>query len=153
MNNLHTEKPIHTVIYDPFTEQTIIKLHQLFLTNGSHAITVKNLETGRIILKRVLASLHYYQNIAVATMASLPLDGDHFDIRRDLFANPYIQVNPTFVHEYLNEFFVESCQFDFLWIELSKKLHQATWFNQFEQKLKQFNLSRQAPIVYVSYMH
>jgi hypothetical protein len=148
MNNLHTDKPTHTIVYHPFTEKTIIKLHHIFLTNGRHSITVPNIATGRIIMKKLLTSLHYYQNIAIATMAALPIETDMFDIRHHLFNSGYVPAN----HEYLNEFFLESCQFDFLWIETSKKLYETAWFNQFEQKIKQFNLSRQLPIVYVSYI-
>ena len=149
MYSFHTNKPTQTIVHHPFTEETIITLHRLFLINGHHAITVQNVATGRIIIRRLVASLHYYQHIGVATMTTLPTDMDVFDIRQNLFNEGYIPET----YEYLNEFFLESCQFDFLWIELSKKLQESMWFVQLEQKIKQFNLGRQLPIVYVSYIH
>lgn len=158
MKNIHAAKPNvinhkhdnQYIINHPFTENNIIKLHKLFLTNGTHTIMVQNVITGRLIIKTILTSLQCYQNIGIATMENIPTDYDLFDIRQLVFENNYQSKQ---AHESLNEFFLISFQFDFIWIELSKKLDESSWFKQFEQKIKQFSLSREIPIVYVSYIH
>jgi hypothetical protein len=118
-----------------FCEQDIIDFHALFLKNGLHTITTRNIKSCRLLMYTCLETLNCYQNIGCLTLSTLPLKESIYDI------------TPSIDTKNLQEFFIEQCDFDFMWIELTPQLEHTSWFVQFKALLNEFTIIRHIPVV------
>ncbi|NRB21595.1 hypothetical protein HRU45_02515 [Candidatus Dependentiae bacterium] len=126
------------------SEQDIIELHAQFLTNGIHNIKVKNVQEGRKLVYTLLQSLQYYQKTACLTLDKTPLKKGVIDLYYQLSLTNYLNTaNPN----RLREFFIESCNFDFMWIEESVELVNQEWLDSFQKVMVEFNLDQHMPII------
>jgi hypothetical protein len=132
-----------TPIVYPFCEQDILDLHHKFLTPGFHTLTTNN-----HVMQTLLDSLNYHQNILVLTMKEPPITPAVTDLYSVLDESGYLQ--PLAI-DTLDEFFINSFFYDFMWIEATTELLSTPWYMVFEHKLHEFNIDRQIPIILMDY--
>lgn len=133
------------MIKEPFSENDVLYLQDLFLTPGVHQITVDNFSKVRVMINKVLKSLHYHQKAACLSFVDLCLESEICDIAQLLIADDYLVSKDR-----LTLFFLDQFYFDFLWIEETPELLGSRWYEQFKQHLNDFNFNRSVPIIKVS---
>jgi len=131
----------------PFSESDILKLQDTFLTNGIHYIKTTNIQTGRMIIQMFLQSLPIYTEIACLTMSE-NLDISVIDMYAELLDNNYLNSTDP---KNLEEFFIDQCFIDFMWIEANHELLYKNWFAIFEKNIHDFNLCQTMPIIILMY--
>jgi len=134
-------------MHEPFSESDVLKLQDTFLTNGIHYIKTTHLKAGRIIIQTFLQSLPIYTEIACLTMHE-NLDMSVIDMYKELLDNNYL--NSTDIRN-LEEFFIDQCFIDFMWIEATQGLLDTSWFAIFEQNIHDFKLCQTMPIIILLY--
>ena len=136
------------LVKQPFSEEDIIWLQELFLTNGWHCLKVEDLHVGRSIFNTMLYSLGYYHDVAYLTMADEPLlDSSYFDVYLHLIEGEYLDGQPYNVED----FFIERFYADFLCIEETEELARTKWYPQFLQVLQDLKMVNHIPIIILSY--
>lgn len=128
-----------------YCEQEIIDLHNMFLTNGVHYISVVDLKQGRELVQTFLTSLHCYTSIACLTLSHEQLADDVCDVYAELATEYSPIINGDIIEQYLLDRFY----FDFLWIEASPQLLNTAWYPEFEDKLTSINLDCILPIIVI----
>jgi hypothetical protein len=127
------------------SEEDILYLQDIFLSNGLHAIKLPNIIEGRSLIYRLLQSLHYYRTVACLTsVAEPPLKKSIFDIHsalRMLIGD----------RDAIEDFFMERFFVDFLWIELTPDLVQVPTFMQVMSALDVLAIDKHIPILTLSY--
>jgi len=130
------------------TEDDILYLQDLFLTNGMHAISVPDVKTGRSIMHSMLQSLNYYQMAACMTrMQTPPLEESITDICSQLARAGHELCYEEVEHFYIEEFFG-----DFLWIEFSPQLVDTPLLAHSFHALNVLEMFRKIPIIALSYV-
>jgi hypothetical protein len=154
-NILYKSRPDHkfstsvsssTISQSSFSEEQIIELSDKFLTNGFHHIEVESVEHGRIFMTTFLNSLNYYHDVAVLSSDASVMQG-HTNIFSVLVQEDLI-TKPSYN---FTEFLCNNFYYDFLWIEVTSDLKDATWFKHFEQDLLSLNFDKIMPIMVLSY--
>jgi hypothetical protein len=115
------------------SEQQILELQDLFLTNGIHHISVPNLKEGRALMYKFLDALRCYQSIACFTIDGISLKKCILDLHSQLLQKDW------------DHFFIEEFTSDFLWIEHDSIIHQNSLL--LEEKLCQLGFDQQLPII------
>ena len=131
----------------PFSESDVLKLQDTFLTNGIHYIKTTNIQTGRMIIQTFLQSLPIYTEIASLTMSE-NLDTSVVDMYAELLDNNYLNCSDP---KNLEEFFIDQCFIDFMWIEANQELLNTNWFAIFEKNVHDFKLCQTMPIIILMY--
>lgn len=131
----------------PFNENEVLKLQDTFLTNGIHYIKTTNIQTGRMIIETFLHSLPIYTEIACLSMHE-NLDTSVIDMYCELLDNYYLNSTDP---KNLEEFFIDQCFIDFMWIEASQELLNTSWFPIFEKNVHDFKLCQTMPIIIMMY--
>jgi hypothetical protein len=131
-------------VQHPLTDADIIKLQDTLLTVGIHTLKFPNVTQGRDAMITILTSLNCYTNVACLSMHTTELNPAYFDMYYALTLGGYVHGN---VEQKLDEFFLEQCDVDFLWIEATAQLVEQPWFYAFERKLDQFNVVCRIPVV------
>lgn len=130
----------------PNREQNILYLQDRFLINDFHHFKVENILDGRKIISTMLNSLNYYQNIAcLTTFNNCNLQKNIFDVYIELSKEKYLENVDNLI-----EFFLETFDFDFIWIEESNNILQTKWYKIFKQHLVDFNFHKIMPIIVIS---
>jgi len=145
MNFSPVGSDILRTIKEPFSENDVLYLQDLFLTPGVHHIEVDNIIKTRTMIDKVLYSLQYHQKAACLSLSDLPLATGVSDVLKTLIADDYLVSKNNLVL-----FFLEHFYFDFLWIEETPNLLDSMWYEQFKQHLTDFNFNRSIPIVRVA---
>lgn len=127
------------------SEDDILYLQDIFLTNGIHAISVADIHAGRSIMFSMLQSLNFYQTVACLTCDKAPLEKSIVDIYSQLSSEQDVQ------YEEVEHFFIEEFFSEFLWIELSEKLISKTLLAHSFHALNELEMARRMPIVTLSY--
>ncbi len=127
------------------TDQEILNLQDAFLTNGIHYIKTATIESGRALVHSFLESLPIYTEIACLSLHDY-VDHSVIDMYGELLDNNYL--NGT--HD-LEDFFIDQCFIDFLWIEASQELLDAPWFARFDRTIHDFKLCQTMPIIIFVY--
>ncbi len=150
VSNHSSESSLQTrFIQEPLSEKDIFYLQDTILNNGQHYINVDNIAAGRSILNTFLNILPIYHDIACITLQHGILLPSHItDIYQELMDNHYID---SFGAYDLEAFFCNRFYFDFMWIEATENLIDTEWFAQFDQKMKDFLVKQQIPIITLSY--
>lgn len=124
------------------SEQQILELQDLFLSNGMHLLTVPTLKEGRSLIYTFLHALHYYNAISCITKTG-GLKKNTFDIYLYLQQYGYLK-DKNSIH--LEKFLSEEFDADFLWIECKKS---DTWQLIFEQKIHEVGIDQHIPVLVV----
>lgn len=128
-----------------FSEQEIMNLQDLFLTNGFHDIVVSSVEEGRLLIQTFFNALNYYKHVACLSMSSKKLPDQVSDIYQTLSESG--EINQKTIFEFLmNHFYA-----DLLVVEMSKKLMSEKWLTEFQQQLIDFKIDAAMPIISISY--
>jgi hypothetical protein len=135
------------IVSQPFSEEVILYLQELFLTNDWHCITVDNIQTGRSIITTLLYSLNYYHDVACLSLEEMLLDSRFFDVYTHMLEGNYLEGQGYDIEDFL----LDSFYADFLWIEETDKLQAAVWYPHFLQALKDLNIDKQIPVLFISY--
>lgn len=143
---------VESVLYSkhvatPFSECDIIELHDTFLTNGLHMLTVRNLAMGRSVVSILLESLNCFSTVACLTLSRAPLKPTICNLYDELIFNGALCLKD----DALETFLLEEFYYDFLWIEATPALVESPWFLHFESTLIKFNLVTTMPIILFSY--
>lgn len=117
------------------TEQQILELQELFLSNGIHYIMVPSLQEGRALVSRFLDALRCHQSAACFTFEAA-LAKRFVDLRK--------QMNKKNWDSYLCEDFKS----DFIWIEQDPIHLQESLF--LEKKLCELGFDHCMPIIVLS---
>ena len=115
-------------------EEDILKLQDLFLTNGIHTILVPTLTEGRNLIYTFLDALRCYNEVGCFTKHSLPLKKDFFNITGHL-------QNTLITTEH---YFSQDFNFDFIWIEHAL---QDQWPVLLKEKLINTQYDKKIPII------
>ena len=130
------------------TEDDILYLQDIFLTNGMHAIKVPDVQSGRSIIYAVLQSLNFYQMVSCMTcIGEPPLKTSVVDVY-SLVSRAYHEAP----YEEIESFFIEDFFSDFLWIELSQDLINTTTLVHSFHALYSLDMFRRMPIIALSYL-
>lgn len=113
-----------------FSDQQILELQDLFLTNGFHEIIVPSLSEGRSLIYTFLDALRCFETVGCVTSYGKTLRADIIDLKGIL-------------NEENDSFFCEGFNLDFIWIE-----HEPENVS-FEQKILEFKLDDYLPIVII----
>ncbi len=128
-------------------EKDILMLQELFWQAGEHYLKVASAEEGRLLVLTFLSSLYHYKKIACLTLipGELPLKAEHLSkkLKKESFKDATIFDSEDFL---LNHF-----DFDFVWIEVTKEIKKADWFIHFEQKVFDYKLAQNCPIIFMEY--
>ena len=128
----------------PLSESDIIVLHDMFLTQGLHSITVKNPEIGRMLIYTLLESLPCYSAIAALSLVDLTLKSPI----HDLCANTRY---PAMDADDEALFLEARDYYDFIWIEVTPALLATSWYARFEKNLIEMYKNQNTPIIKVLY--
>jgi hypothetical protein len=132
----------------PFSEDDILELQDLFLSNGVHYIKVDDIQSGRFLMQQFLQSLDCYHNVACLSTSIEPLDPSVVDLYSELMVGGYFDKDSMVC---LEEFFLAQFNFDFLWLESLNPGHEASWLQKILKHVKNFKLEHKLPIIFVSY--
>ncbi len=132
------------IVQQPFTEQDILELHDIFMTNGVHHITVPSVIEGRLIVHALLDSLHYYHDVAALSIEEIPLSSCVHDLS-DAMMNATCNGIP------IGDYVCDQFYGDFLWIEETPSLVSQLWYAEFEFTLYDLRLDERMPIIIIHY--
>lgn len=121
------------------SEQEILDLQDLFLTNGVHHIGVPTFKEGRALIYKFLDALRCYQSVACFTIDGNTLKKSVIDLHKQL-----TQTN-------LDHFIIEEFNSDFLWVEQDSIIYQQCLM--LEEKLCQLGFDNHLPIIILSLEH
>ena len=136
------------LISQPLTDSDILDLQDLFLTPGIHSIKVKNVQEGRNIVDVFITTLISDYNIACLSVEDRALPKTVCDLYEQLAEQGYLDSSNM---HHLDEYFVHSFYFGFMWIEASEKLERMHWFKLFIAKIAEFNIDQSIPVIRVVY--
>jgi len=131
----------------PFSEQDVLELQEIFVTLGVHTIKVKNVIEGRQILKIILNSLNYYNNIGCVTQVKdLPVHVcdilNHMILEKiekgDLLTN-------------LEDFLAIHPCFDFIWIECTKNIKKEFSYKAIKNSFDMYHVEERMPVLILTY--
>ena len=130
------------------SEDDILYLQDIFLTNGVHAIKVSNVATGRVLIYKLLQSLHYHHVVACLTCAeNPPLKRSIFDVYRAIMHH---ELGPD-SYDDIEDFFIERFYADFLWVELSHESLKKSVVTHATNVVRALDIDSRMPIVTISY--
>lgn len=118
------------------SEEQILELQDLFLTNGIHHIGVPSIKEGRALIYKFLHALRCYQSVACFTIDGITLKKPILDLHKQLS------------QENMEHFFLAEFTSDFLWIEQDSLLYQQSLI--LENKLSQLGFDQHMPIIILS---
>lgn len=118
------------------SEQQILELQDLFLTNGIHHIAVPSLKEGRALVYKFIDALRCYSNIVCFTANGDSLRKSIFDMKSYLDDTD------------LNHFLIEEFDFDFVWLERDSR--NLAGSIKIEEKLSELNFDHHVPIIVLS---
>ena len=98
----------------------ILFLQDIFLTRGLHHIMVSDVVSGRMLIHKFLESLNCHHEIACFTLNVAPTKQNIFDMYTSLVHCCGYDAS----YEEVEEFFLEQCFADFMWIENLNDLGQ-----------------------------
>lgn len=136
---------IARVNHAAFSEQEIIAVNDMLLTNGLHEITVRNKKVGREIIDVFLSLLNRYQQIYW-----LNFDGNvppgMINLLDQLSKHDCFD-DPAQMHEYMCTQFNPS----FLIIECTNNLENEHWYEQFHITLHEAHIFEYIPVLHVNF--
>lgn len=127
-----------------FTDDQILELQDIFLTNGMHHITMCSYKEGRELIYTFLDALNCYSNIGCLTSDSASLRFDVIDIYSELFKRTNDKTINTID---LQNFLINELALNFIWIEPA--IFPNTFFytnKSFTDNLEKQHIEQQLPI-------
>ncbi len=133
-------------ILEPFSESTILQLEDVFLSAGTHHITLPSQATAQLLINTFLKLLPVHHNVAyIAQNTSAKSVYSATDIYQELVSGNYLSS--------IDDFFYDHFHYDFIWIEASKSIEAAPWFQEFEKNIHEFQAAKPIPILYIHYQN
>jgi len=130
-----------------FSEKDVIELQEMFLTFGIHCIKIKDVQSGREIIKTILGSLNHFKNIGAITYAS-GLQDFVCDILVHIKMQEPHYFDDIFID--LEIFFTMHACFDFIWIEFTDNLLIRN-FEGLKNIFEMYHVNNQMPVIFMMY--
>lgn len=142
VHNIQGNQAARTLhLREPMEEHDILSLQEAFLRPGIyHAYSASLAEADRVIAT-VLTSLKYHRDIAYLSTIDHAAGMPHI---RDLFRE--LNGKPEFA---LEQYFIDTFYFDFLWIMESTELTSSILYRRFKAMMHSFNIPSMIPVVLV----
>ncbi len=132
---------------ESFSENEILAVSDLLLSNGFHTITVKSLTVGRTIINTFLTLLNRYQQIYwLSSDGTVP--NQVYDLYACMKQAGCLKEGSVEVYE---SYFYEEFYGDFLILECTDRLMSESWYADFEQTLYEMRMFDQIPVVQLMY--
>jgi len=134
---------ISRVSVNAISEDDILYLNDLLLTNGLHQVVVKNMDSGCTIIETFLMCLNKYQWIC--WLSGSAKNSRHiYDLKDDLKSYGCLNSESMLVYEaYFSEQFYADC----LVIECTEKLLQQHWYYYFYKAMCKASIAQRMPII------
>ncbi len=129
----------------PFTDQDLIELQEKFLTNGFQYLKTPSIDEGRSIIEMFLSTISIHHTIAYFSLETHKVG---------YATNIYSILKEGYLNSYdgdLEEYFIEHFYFDFMWIEGTKDVLQAPWFETFKNAITCTGIDNHIPILVCVY--
>lgn len=129
------------------TEEDILFLQDIFLTNGLHHIKVPSVLSGRTIIYKFLRSMNYYHHVTCLTC------NDDFPLKKtvgNLFQLLKRACGQEPSYEHIENYFLEQWFADFMWVELSEDLITNGMVIHALHAMHELDLAHHIPIISVS---
>lgn len=134
----------------PFIENDVLDLQAMFVKPGIHIIKVKNIIDGRKIIKTILDSLNYYQNIGfISQEDSQKIEMIAYNIMNHIQHNTKTSKYNLLIN--LEHFFSDHSCFDFVWVEFSKKIEKKCSLQDLKKIFTMFHAQERMPVLIVQY--
>lgn len=130
-----------------FTEQEIIAVNDILLSNGLHTVALKNKKIGCQIIDTFLSLLNCYQNIYWLSLRSTTPAGT-INVY-DLLWNGGCLQDFAALQEMMTTQFYPSC----LVIEVAADLESAHWYKEFYATLHDNHLFEHIPVIRLEFTH
>ncbi|MBI2345078.1 hypothetical protein HYV10_03335 [Candidatus Dependentiae bacterium] len=130
----------------PLTDFDLINLHSMFMESTYSAFQASDINTGRIIIQKILNSLNYYHDAACLSTVK-PVYFTNIDIFTII--QKYAQVYG--LQHAINQFFIEYAQIDFIWIELTESLISCLGQSNINYFIKIMTQHRAIPVIIIEY--
>lgn len=128
-----------------FTEQEIIAINDMLLSNGIHTIALKNEQIGRKIVDTFLSLLNCYQQIYWLSYNRTTPAGT-INLYHLLLQEGCLK-DVQLLEELLETYFYPAC----LVIELSHELEKQSWYKKFYSMLEKSTLLDNIPVIKLSF--
>lgn len=129
-----------------FTEQEIIAVNDILLSNGLHTVTLKNKTVGCKIIDTFLSLLNCYENIYwLGLKGSTP--AGTINVYELLWHQGCFQDHAA-LQELMATQFYPSC----LVIEVSDALESQVWYKEFYLSLQENHLLENIPVIRLEFM-
>lgn len=125
------------------SEQEIIDLSSMLLTNGIHYLPVKTMAQGRALLDTFLTTLNCYQTPSFITTEQLPPHASYINVAAAMEKKGHETIDASA----LIDFIYTTVYSDFLWIEVMTKMQNIAWLEELEEKIFALHLNEAMPIV------
>lgn len=130
------------------SENDILYLQDIILTQGFHHVCLPDAVMGRDLMIMFIQALNYYNSVAcLSALQDLPLHQSVRNIYGDLLDSPINSVAD------IENFFAESFDADFMWIETTDELLKLPFVSWLWQTVHSVAASEHIPIVALSYSH
>lgn len=139
-NYLFDNAPLLYIAKNDLSDRDIILLSNAFLTSGFHNIQVLSFQGGRDLLWKFLEYLKY-SNVACLSV------NYRKNYKNEFVINLYDKFSQEYNEQAINDFLLNEFCFDFLWIECSKELVKESWFLFFKNKLIEYEIANDLPII------
>ncbi len=134
---------ISRVSISALSEDDILYLNDLLLTNGFHQVVVKNMDAGCAIIETFLICLNKYQWIY--WLSGSDKKNDHiYNLEDDLRAYGCLASESLSLYE---AYFSEQFHADCLVIACTQQLMRQKWYYYFYQALKKNSVAQHIPII------
>lgn len=127
------------------TEEDILYLQDILLKNRLNHICFSDVKTGRDVMNILLQALNYYNSVACLSVTKdVPLCVH--DMYADLLADSIES------EDEVAAFFLESFEYDCMWVEMTKEFMQKPLMVSIVQILHSVAADAHLPIVAISYI-
>lgn len=134
---------ISRVSVNALSEDDILYLNDLLLTNGFHRVVVKNMNSGCAIIETFLMCLNKYQFICWLS-GSGKNSNYIYDLKDDLKVYGCLDSESLSLYEaYFSEQFYADC----LVIESTQELMRQRWYYYFYKAMKKAHVAQRIPII------
>ena len=146
-NNNHKVFQPYNSFNLPLTEESVLMLQKTFVTCGIQIIKIDTVYQGRIIIKTILDSLKFFDNIGCITFVpDLPVSV--CNIINHIRLEKYDQVNLCID---LEDFLTIHPCFDFIWIEYTEQLQKKYTLHDLKKLFEMYHVQERMPVIIVQY--
>ncbi len=119
----------------------ILALQNIFLTSGYHTMYTSDICRSRELIGSLISVFPMFSSVAFLALDSSALPTLATPLYFELFSCT------DFSSSSIDDYLLNAFYYDFLWIECSSDLLEASWFNHFRQRLYDFNILKSLSVL------